>query len=221
MSSAAYAYPHKSAEAFRTISEVASELDVPQHVLRFWESRFTQIKPVKRAGGRRYYRPEDVDLLKGIRALLYSDGFTIKGVQKVLKERGLRHVADVGRGDLPQAPAPVVIEKIVYVEKPAAPPPIAVAPAAPAPVKKSRAHLRAVPLTPSLPFFDEPTPTREFPVLDTAPAARAELVIEPVKEPVSETVQDSILAAEERERLEELLYELEGLKTRLQAARER
>ena len=221
MSSAAYAFPHKSAEAFRTISEVASELDVPQHVLRFWESRFTQIKPVKRAGGRRYYRPEDVDLLKGIRALLYSDGFTIKGVQKVLKERGLRHVADVGRGDLPQAPAPLVIEKIVYVEKPAAPPV-----AAPAPVKKARpTHLRAVPLTPSLPFFDEPAPAREFPVLDTAPARveepPAEAVAEPVVEPVSEALQDDILAAEERARLEELLDELEGLKNRLRVARER
>src|SRR5438309_9217669 len=129
MSSAAFAYPQKSAEAFRTISEVAIELNVPQHVLRFWESRFAQIRPVKRAGGRRYYRPEDIDLLKGIRALLYSDGFTIKGVQKVLKERGLRHVADVGRGDTPQAPPPLVIEKIVYVEKPAAelPPPLMVA----------------------------------------------------------------------------------------------
>src|SRR5215475_2954175 len=122
MSSAAFAYPHKSAEAFRTISEVAIELDVPQHVLRFWESRFAQIRPVKRAGGRRYYRPEDVDLLKGIRALLYSDGFTIKGVQKVLKERGPRHVAEVGRGGKPGAlviEKPVVVEKIVYVEKPA------------------------------------------------------------------------------------------------------
>jgi len=98
LSSAALAYPVKSAEAFRTISEVAAELDVPQHVLRFWESRFTQIKPVKRAGGRRYYRPEDVDLLRGIRALLYSDGFTIRGVQKVLRDRGLRHVAAIGRG---------------------------------------------------------------------------------------------------------------------------
>ena len=113
MSSAAFAYPAKSAEAFRTISEVAAELDVPQHVLRFWESRFAQIRPVKRAGGRRYYRPDDVDLLKGIRALLYSDGFTIKGVQKVLKERGHRHVADVGRGDTHLAPAPQVIEKMI------------------------------------------------------------------------------------------------------------
>ena len=89
----------KSPEAFRTISEVSTELDVPQHVLRFWEGRFAQIKPVKRAGGRRYYRPEDVDLLRGIRALLYREGFTIKGVQKVLRDRGLRYVAELGRED--------------------------------------------------------------------------------------------------------------------------
>lgn len=88
----------KSAEAFRTISEVADGLDVPQHVLRFWEGRFSQIRPVKRAGGRRYYRPEDVDLLRGIRALLYDDGLTIKGVQKILRDHGVRYVADIGRG---------------------------------------------------------------------------------------------------------------------------
>ncbi|MFT5540650.1 MAG: DNA-binding transcriptional MerR regulator, partial [Alphaproteobacteria bacterium] len=78
----------KSAAAFRTISEVASELDVPQHVLRFWESRFNQVKPLKRGGGRRYYRPEDIELLLTIRALLYRDGYTIKGVQKLLREGG-------------------------------------------------------------------------------------------------------------------------------------
>lgn len=88
----------KSADAFRTISEVADELDVPQHVLRFWESKFTQIKPLKRAGGRRYYRPDDISLLRGIRALLYSDGYTIKGVQKVLKERGARFVTGAVAG---------------------------------------------------------------------------------------------------------------------------
>jgi DNA-binding transcriptional MerR regulator len=89
----------KSPEAFRTISEVSTELDVPQHVLRFWEGRFAQIKPVKRAGGRRYYRPEDVDLLRGIRALLYLEGFTIKGAQKILRDRGPRYVAELGRGE--------------------------------------------------------------------------------------------------------------------------
>src|ERR1700742_320983 len=105
MSSAAFAYQHKSAEAFRTISEVAIELDVPQHVLRFWEGRFTQIRPVKRAGGRRYYRPDDIDLLRGIRALLYGDGLTIKGVQKILRDQGVRYVTEIGRGEA-SLPAP-------------------------------------------------------------------------------------------------------------------
>jgi DNA-binding transcriptional MerR regulator len=82
----------KSAGAFRTISEVAGELNVPQHVLRFWETKFTQVKPLKRGGGRRYYRPEDVELLRSIRALLYNDGYTIKGVQKLLREGGMKSV---------------------------------------------------------------------------------------------------------------------------------
>lgn len=89
----------KSPEAFRTISEVAEALDVPQHVLRFWETRFAHIKPVKRAGGRRFYRPEDVYLLRGIRALLYFEGYTIKGVQKILREKGVRFAAELGRND--------------------------------------------------------------------------------------------------------------------------
>lgn len=91
----------KSPEAFRTISEVASELDVPQHVLRFWETKFSQIKPLKRGGGRRYYRPEDIDLLRRIRSLLYQDGYTIKGVQKVLRENGAKAVVD---DQVPKAP---------------------------------------------------------------------------------------------------------------------
>lgn len=86
----------KSPDAFRTISEAADELDLPQHVLRFWETRFSQIKPLKRGGGRRYYRPDDVQLLRGIRYLLYDEGFTIKGVQKILKDNGARHVIAIG-----------------------------------------------------------------------------------------------------------------------------
>ncbi|MDO9461289.1 MAG: MerR family transcriptional regulator [Alphaproteobacteria bacterium] len=127
----------KSADAFRTISEVAGELDVPQHVLRFWESKFTQIKPLKRAGGRRYYRPEDVALLRGIRGLLYGDGYTIKGVQKVLKERGARFVSSGG------APgAEPVVEKVAVIE--------------PAPVAKAAPKRRNVEPDPDempLPFF--------------------------------------------------------------------
>ena len=82
----------KSPEAFRTISEVSKDLSLPQHVLRFWETKFSQIKPIKRGGGRRYYRPEDIELLKGIKYLLYNDGYTIRGVQKVIKESGAKKI---------------------------------------------------------------------------------------------------------------------------------
>lgn len=87
----------KSPDAFRTISEAAEELDLPQHVLRFWETRFSQVRPLKRGGGRRYYRPDDVLLLKGIRHLLYDRGFTIKGVQRILKDQGVRQVIAIGQ----------------------------------------------------------------------------------------------------------------------------
>lgn len=95
----------KSPDAFRTISEVAADLDVPQHVLRFWETKFSQIRPLKRGGGRRYYRPEDVDLLRRIRTLLYGEGYTIKGVQKVLREGG-RNAIEVGGTRAAAADAP-------------------------------------------------------------------------------------------------------------------
>jgi DNA-binding transcriptional MerR regulator len=88
----------KAPDAFRTISEVAADLDIPQHVLRFWETRFTQIKPMKRSGGRRYYRPDDVDLLRGIRRLLYGEGYTIRGVQRILKEHGIASVQRLADG---------------------------------------------------------------------------------------------------------------------------
>jgi DNA-binding transcriptional MerR regulator len=88
----------KAPDAFRTISEVADDLDIPQHVLRFWETRFAQIKPMKRSGGRRYYRPDDVDLLKGIRRLLYGEGYTIRGVQRILKEHGIKSVQALADG---------------------------------------------------------------------------------------------------------------------------
>ena len=96
----------KAPDAFRTISEVADELDIPQHVLRFWESRFPQIKPMKRAGGRRYYRPDDVDLLRGIRHLLYGEGYTIRGVQRILREQGPKIVQAVWQPGAAQPVAP-------------------------------------------------------------------------------------------------------------------
>lgn len=91
----------KAPDAFRTISEVAEWLDTPAHVLRFWESRFPQVRPVKRAGGRRYYRPADVALLSGIKKLLHDDGLTIRGVQKMLREQGIRYVAGLADGSEP------------------------------------------------------------------------------------------------------------------------
>ncbi len=93
---------NKSAAAFRTISEVSDDLDVPQHVLRFWETKFTQVRPLKRAGGRRYYRPEDVELLRRIRDLLYAEGYTIKGVQRLLREGGLK--SEPPPAEAPQPP---------------------------------------------------------------------------------------------------------------------
>jgi DNA-binding transcriptional MerR regulator len=128
--------PGKSADAFRTISEVAGDLDVPQHVLRFWETRFAQIKPLKRAGGRRYYRPEDIDLLRKIRELLYKHGYTIKGVQRLLRDQGL--------GELPVPPQ---VAAPLAVASPSPPPP------APKPVALAQAplaHAKAA----DLPLFD-------------------------------------------------------------------
>ncbi|WP_203292363.1 MerR family transcriptional regulator [Maricaulis parjimensis] len=96
----------KSPEAFRTISEAADEIGVPAHVLRFWESKFPQISPLKRAGGRRFYRPQDLQLLRGVKRLLYEDGFTIKGARKFIKDNGVASVLELGDG----APSPVAAQ---------------------------------------------------------------------------------------------------------------
>ena len=102
----------KGPEAFRTISEAADEISVPQHVLRFWETKFTFIKPMKRAGGRRFYRPGDIQVLRGVRRLLHDEGYTIKGVQKLYREGGLKRLAAAGEGALPpprEAAAPATV----------------------------------------------------------------------------------------------------------------
>lgn len=167
----------KSPEAFRTISEVAEHLDTPAHVLRFWESRFPQIKPVKRAGGRRYYRPSDVALLTGIKRLLHEQGLTIRGVQKILRDHGVRQVAgltddSVTLDDLSVTPAPsapaddpvpeagfVAVEDLApELEGPAAAP--AMRPAQPAATAQT-----------GLPLFDAPPAFGAAPTAPTAPAA--------------------------------------------------
>jgi DNA-binding transcriptional MerR regulator len=160
----------KSPDAFRTISEVADDLDMPQHVLRFWETRFTQIKPLKRGGGRRYYRPDDVDLLKGLRRLLYGEGYTIKGVQRILKEQGARHVVAIGRG----APVARASDSDGEAQTTLAAPVASPASAAPRP-----ALAYASPLTPGLqaelaepdsPFQHEPAPASRPALHGLAPA---------------------------------------------------
>jgi DNA-binding transcriptional MerR regulator len=157
----------KSAEAFRTISEVAELIGTPAHVLRFWESKFGQIRPVKRAGGRRYYRPAEVALIDGIRRLLHDDGMTIRGVQKILREQGPRHVAALSRHaegieaaeaePAPPAPAP-------------SPAVAAPAPAAAAPPRRPRPAPDPVPEMPELPFGDLPRAEPPRPVAHVPPA---------------------------------------------------
>jgi DNA-binding transcriptional MerR regulator len=108
---------NKSADAFRTISEVAEELELPQHVLRFWETRFPQIKPLKRAGGRRYYRPRDIEILRAIRHLLYGEGYTIKGVQRVLKGQGAVTAANAAAGESSSEFASDAVQKLPFLDE--------------------------------------------------------------------------------------------------------
>lgn len=165
----------KSADAFRTISEVAEWLETPAHVLRFWESKFTQVKPVKRAGGRRYYRPVDMELLGGIKQLLHEEGMTIKGVQKLLRERGVGHVAGLSSkrvlmDDEVEAPMAVGVEaeEATVVPFRAAPPERTRAPAPETPKSAPPAEPPAVE-PPSAPVPPQRTPVSGAPEADDAP----------------------------------------------------
>jgi DNA-binding transcriptional MerR regulator len=171
----------KDAEAFRTISEVGEELDLPQHVLRFWETRFPQIRPVKRGGGRRYYRPEDCDLLRGIKHLLYGEGYTIKGVQRILKEEGARTVQAVGRsgGGIP-ASAQAGLEKVEpekTVTRPAPDPTPRASVLPTAPIKPEPA-VRPSPVARREPVFDAVAPQGTDP---DAPLSSLTPVVEPLR----------------------------------------
>ena len=160
----------KAKDAFRTISEVAEWLDTPTHVLRFWESKFSQIKPVKGAGGRRYYRPADMDLLGGIKQLLHEDGLTIKGTQKLLREKGVKYVASLGPSMTAQA-VPAEPAPVTQVEAAPAPTPAEPAPA-PAPVEDNAPAQNALPFETPAPAF-----TIDLPLPPTAmPAAKPRLI---------------------------------------------
>ena len=151
----------KAKDAFRTISEVAEWLDTPTHVLRFWESKFTQIKPVKGAGGRRYYRPADMELLAGIKQLLHEDGLTIKGAQKLLREQGVKHVAMLGKSLAPVANAPEPTNPAPTVQE--------------APVHT--ATVKQAPIQDSLPLEDRPAFTLDVaPLPDAFPAVQNRLL---------------------------------------------
>jgi len=186
--------PLKAPDAFRTISEVAGDLDLPQHVLRFWETRFTQIKPMKRGGGRRYYRPEDVNLLRGIRLLLYSEGYTIRGVQRLLKEKGAGFVAAYGENG--SAPAPALPDEALLST-----PDVAAEPAAPSVPSPAKAGFRAPP---------QRTTADERQDEASAPQPRARTAAAPRPAPVS---------VGGRRRIEGVLAELVEAKRLLDQAR--
>jgi DNA-binding transcriptional MerR regulator len=188
----------KGPDAFRTISEVADELDLPQHVLRFWETRFNQIKPMKRGGGRRYYRPEDVDLLRGIRVLLYGEGFTIRGVQRLLKEKGVGFVAAAGQAGSVQT---VTAPDMDLEPAPAQVPRGAHAPAV-------RASAEPEDFDPEL-MDDEPPPVRQP---RPAPAVAAPATVQRPDAPLS-------LSSDDRRRLQAALSELAEAKRLLDQAR--
>lgn len=174
----------KSPDAFRTISEVADWLGIQAHVLRFWESKFSQVKPVKRAGGRRYYRPADMLLLGGIKRLLHDDGLTIKGVQKILREQGVAHVSDLSQGlDETAAAEPAVVDDtVVHLH------------ARPAPEEVSDGQMgmdlqspdeAPAPATPELPsFLTKPSRIKtELPADPAVEPQQASLEIEPDEAP--------------------------------------
>ena len=148
----------KSPDAFRTISEVAEDLDLPQHVLRFWETRFNQIKPMKRGGGRRYYRPQDVELIKGIRHMLYDQGYTIKGVQKLLRDNGNQFLVAVGSGDV------AAIEAIAQRKQAAAEIPLTPAAQPPSPRGEDEMLVGEAKAKPSRRFFGLSKADEEGPV---------------------------------------------------------
>jgi DNA-binding transcriptional MerR regulator len=206
----------KAPDAFRTISEVADEIDVPQHVLRFWESRFPQIRPMKRGGGRRYYRPDDVDLLRGVRHLLYGEGYTIRGVQRILREQGVTFVQEIWSVDQ-DAPLPDVDDDDdeagdEATEEPTAPrsepnlfavvPPRTQLSGAAEPMGERREPTIVPPISLEQPPPEQPSPP-------TQPSSAQPPAAEP---------SPSAIAAEDRRRLQAALDELVVCRGILQAA---
>lgn len=196
----------KSADAFRTIGEVAELLNTPAHVLRFWESRFPQIKPIKRAGGRRYYRPADVSLLGGIRKLLHDDGLTIRGVQKLLKEKGLRHVASLSgvaeEGEADATPTQFV-DRVWPADADAADE---------APMELDAVAPDPVPMTADIHAMPRPQPTRASSMPAAAPRDAGS-----AREPAATLLRamDAMRATDKRSELRDVYDRLSALRTRV------
>ncbi len=201
----------KAPDAFRTISEVADDLELPQHVLRFWETRFQQIKPLKRGGGRRYYRPDDIDLLRGIQHLLYGEGYTIRGAQRLLKDHGIKFVQNVWKAGAAQpvrvgAPEPEPADI-------AEPPPVRPLPGGRR-AEADSAHRRLFGLLPSFlsSGIDEER-LAESRAVDTSEPAIVPQPTAPAADPVGSALpQDKLI------KLRETLRELQDCRTMLDAA---
>ena len=185
----------KAREAFRTISEVADWLDVPAHVLRFWESKFTQIKPVKRAGGRRYYRPSDMELIGGIKALLHDDGLTIRGVQKILKEEGVKHVAGFSQ-DLDVPVDPVSAGKRSQARERRRAVSDEMRNSNPSPIEEDRTSIEDAVLADeeeaNAPSLDQTQTGSDAPAPEAAPEPEAETSVEPPADEVAAGVADDL-----------------------------
>ena len=201
----------KAPDAFRTISEVADDLDLPQHVLRFWETRFQQIKPMKRGGGRRYYRPDDIDLLRGIRHLLYGEGYTIRGVQRILKDHGVRFVQNVWKAGAPQ-PAPTPADALDgETGEPAL--------ARPLPGSRRGEEGERRRLFGLLPSFGAEAANDEPGRAATAPPMAVPIGAEPAPErPASGEAARAAISADDLRRLRATLHELDECRRLLDAA---
>jgi DNA-binding transcriptional MerR regulator len=208
----------KAPEAFRTISEVADEIDVPQHVLRFWESRFPQIRPMKRGGGRRYYRPDDVDLLRGVRHLLYGEGYTIRGVQRILREQGVTFVQTVWSETAEPLPPDVDDEEVEEGEEDIAEAAVersepnlfaVAAPRAPEPAPAPRAEERREPTIVPPIAVEQPSP----PVQPAPPSPTEQAESATAEPPVHQGI-----AAEDRQKLHAVLDELTACRRIIETA---
>jgi DNA-binding transcriptional MerR regulator len=207
----------KAPDAFRTISEVADDLNLPQHVLRFWETRFQQIKPLKRGGGRRYYRPDDIALLRGIQHLLYGEGYTIRGAQRILKDHGIKFVQNVWRPGADQpAPAGAGPAPEPELAEPLPAPPLPRAHSGGRRAEADSAHRRLFGLLPS--FLSSGVDEERLAESRAADTADRPITPSPATIAQAQAAAATNLPAEKLRKLEDTLRELQECRKLLDAA---